>query len=312
MNSPAATAVEGASARRAFKTLITEQVRPLLEQRALRLTVIGMLLVVASAFSLVPAPSEVDSGWLFIVPVAIAAIAAGLKEGLYVALISSGLFSFFAVISNGRIDESLVLPIFMARFALYGVTAAVLGSFAEAHYSVQASLRALASTDPLTKVSNVTLFYEELGLLESSGSDFAVLVVDVDDLKGLNDRYGHQAGSAAIQSVARTLRRVVRGSDCVARFGGDEFVVILTDADRAGAQIVINRMREMLAAEAVPGTPDVTVKVSVGVALYGEDGTTSEELLGAADRAMYVDKRAHKVIGLDGRPTWGMGAATSR
>jgi diguanylate cyclase (GGDEF)-like protein len=312
MNSPAVTAVEGASARRAFKTLITEQVRPLLEQRVLRLSVIGALLVVASAFSLVPAPSEVDSGWLFIVPVAIAAIAAGLKEGLWVALISSALFSFFAVISDGTIDESLVLPIFMARFALYGVTAAVLGSFAEAHYSVQSSLRALASTDPLTKVSNVTLFYEELGLLESRGSEFAVLVVDVDDLKGLNDRYGHQAGSAAIQSVARTLRRVVRGSDCVARFGGDEFVVILTDADRAGAQIVVNRMREMLAAETVPGTPGVTIKVSVGVALYGEDGTTSEELLGAADRAMYVDKRAHKVVGLDRSRGLGIGAATAR
>jgi diguanylate cyclase (GGDEF)-like protein len=312
MNTPAIAAVEGASARRAFKTLITEQVRPLLDQRPLRLSVIGMLLVVASAFSLVPAPSEVDSGWLFIVPVAIAAIAAGLKEGLFVALVSAALFSLFAIVSDGRLDETLLLPIFMARFALYGLTAAVLGSFAEAHYSVQSSLRTLASIDPLTKVSNVALFYEELGLLESRASDFAVLVVDVDDLKGLNDKYGHQAGSAAIQSVARTLRRVVRGSDCVARFGGDEFVVILTDADRAGAQIVVNRMREMLAAEAVPGTPGVTVNVSVGVALFGEDGTTSEELLGAADRAMYVDKRAHKVVGLDRYPEWGMGAVTSR
>jgi diguanylate cyclase (GGDEF)-like protein len=98
----------------------------------------------------------------------------------------------------------------------------------------------------------------------------------------------------------------------VARFGGDEFVVILTDADRAGAQIVVNRMREMLAEEAVPGTPEVTIDVSVGVALYGEDGTTSEELLGAADRAMYADKRAHKVVGVDSNPTWGMGAVTSR
>jgi diguanylate cyclase (GGDEF)-like protein len=305
MNTPAVASVEGASARRAFMTLITEQVRPLLEQRALRLSVIGMLLVVASAFSLVPAPSEIDSGWLFIVPVAIAAIAAGLKEGLFVALVSSALFALFAIVSNGTLDETLLLPIFMARFALYGLTAAVLGSFAEAHYSVQSSLRTLASIDPLTKVSNVALFYEELGLLESCESEFAVLVVDVDDLKGLNDRYGHQAGSAAIQSVARTLRGVVRGSDCVARFGGDEFVVILKDADRAGAQIVVNRMREMLAADAVPGTPEVTINVSVGVALFGEDGTTSEELLEAADRAMYVDKRAHKVVGLEGHPGWG-------
>jgi diguanylate cyclase (GGDEF)-like protein len=312
LNTPVAASVEGASARRAFKTLITEQVRPLLEQRALRLTVIGMLLIVASAFSLVPAPTEVDSGWLFIVPVAIAAIAAGLKEGLFVALVSSALYSMFAILSHGTLDETLLLPIFMARFALYGLTAAVLGTFAEAHYSVQSSLRKLASIDPLTKVSNVTLFYEELGLLESHAANFAVLVVDLDDLKGLNDRYGHQAGSAAIQSVARTLRSVVRGSDCVARFGGDEFVVILKDADRAGAQIVVNRMREMLAAEAIPGTPEVTINVSVGVALYGEDGTSSEELLGAADRAMYADKHAHKVVGLDRQPRWGMGAATSR
>jgi diguanylate cyclase (GGDEF)-like protein len=312
MNTPAVASVEGASARRAFKTLITEQVRPLLEQRALRLSVIGVLLVVASAFSLVPAPSEVDSGWLFIVPVAIAAIAAGLKEGLFVALVSSALFALFAIVSNGTLDETLLLPIFMARFALYGMTAAVLGTFAEAHYSVQSSLRTLASIDPLTKVSNVALFYEELGLLESRASEFAVMVVDVDDLKGLNDRYGHQAGSAAIQSVARTLRGVVRGSDCVARFGGDEFVVILEDADRAGAQIVVNRMREMLAADGVPGTPEVTINVSVGVALFGEDGTTSEELLEAADRAMYADKRSHKVVGFKGHPGWGIGAMTSR
>jgi diguanylate cyclase (GGDEF)-like protein len=295
MNTPAVASVEGSPARKAIKTLVTQQIRPLLEQRPLRLSVIGILLIVASAFSLVPAPSEVDSGWLFIVPVAIAAIAAGLKEGLFVALVSSALYATFAIATNDRFDETLLLPIFMARFALYGLTAAVLGSFAEAHYAVQTSLRNLASIDPLTKVSNVALFYEELGLLEALASDFAVLVVDLDDLKGLNDRYGHQAGSAAIQSVAKTLRSVVRGSDCVARFGGDEFVVILKDADRAGAQIVVNRMREMLAAEPIPGTPEVTINVSVGVALFGEDGTTSEKLLEAADRAMYLDKRAHKV-----------------
>ncbi|MGH2694741.1 MAG: GGDEF domain-containing protein, partial [Actinomycetota bacterium] len=181
-----------------------------------------------------------------------------------------------------------------ARFPLYGLTAVFLGIFAEAHYALQSNLRHLASTDPLTRVSNVASFYEELGVLESAAAKYAVLLVDVDDLKGVNDRYGHQVGSAAIQLVAGALREAVRTSDCVARYGGDEFVVILKDADRPGAQIVSNRIREELAAATIPGVPELTISVSVGISLYGEDGETSEELLSAADREMYRDKKSHK------------------
>jgi len=95
--------------------------------------------------------------------------------------------------------------------------------------------------------------------------------------------------------LANTLRSLVRGRDIVARFGGDEFVVVLADADRAGAQIVVNRMREMLDREIVPGAPGHTLSVSAGVSIFGDDGTTSDELLAAADAAMYADKRRRKV-----------------
>lgn len=294
MNVPVVPLPEAPPARKMLSSFVTEQVRVVLEERSTRLGVVGVLLVVASLFSLVPTIRGIDPGWMFIIPVAISATAAGLKEGLFTAFAASSLVALYTSASTGSVEPAALTGVVVARFALYGLTAAFLGAFAEAHYSVQSGLRQLASTDPLTRLSNVARFYEEVGVLERDFNDFAFLVVDMDDLKTVNDRYGHQAGSLAIQKVANCLRRVVRGSDCVARFGGDEFVVVLKNADRIGAQIVINRLREMLAEESLPCAPGVSLEVSVGVAIAGEDGATSEELLSAADLAMYADKRERK------------------
>lgn len=281
--------------RRNIRILLTQQLRVILEDRAVRIGVVGILLVFASAFTMVPMPEGIDAAWMFIVPVAISSIAAGLREGLLVALAASILYATYVALGNEQFLPAQFMGVVTARFALYGLTSGVLGAFAEAHQSVESDLRDLASKDPLTKVENVSGFYKELGLLEAAGSEsFAVLIVDIDDLKRLNDLYGHQVGSAAIKTLATTLKRVVRASDCVARYGGDEFVVILQEADRAGAQIVINRMRQMLAAEVIPGAPAERISVSVGVSLFGENGSSSEELLAAADSAMYADKRARK------------------
>lgn len=291
--------VEGAGPHRSLRLFITEQLRVVLEDRAVRMGVVGLLLVFASAFTTVPMPEGIDAAWMFILPVAVSAIAAGLLEGLLVALAASVLYASYAMVGAGAFEGPQFTGIVMARFALYGLTSGVLGLFAEAHQSVESNLRTLASQDPLTKVANVSSFYDQMGLLEATASPrFAVLVVDIDDLKLLNDEYGHQIGSDAIRLLARTLESVVRASDCVARFGGDEFVIILKDADRAGAQIVINRVREMLSEEVLRGTKDRCLSVSVGVALFGEDGTTSEELLAVADSGMYADKRARKAMNL--------------
>jgi diguanylate cyclase (GGDEF)-like protein len=257
------------------------------------LGVIGVMLVVGSAVALLDTTLG-DAGWLFVLPVVVSAIAGGLGEGLTVALPASLLSALFFVNATGDVNEAEVLSAVTTRFPLYGLTAAFLGVFAEAHYALQSNLRHLASTDPLTRVSNVASFYDELGVMESSDAPFAVQLVDVDDLKAVNDRYGHQVGSAVIQLVAGALRRAVRASDCVARYGGDEFVVILKDAGRTGAQIAANRMREELEEARIVGLPELRISVSVGTALYGEDGETSEELLSAADRDMYRDKRSRK------------------
>jgi diguanylate cyclase (GGDEF)-like protein len=296
MSVPGVMLGQGAeSSRIPLRKLLTEQLRVMLEQRNVRIGVTGVMLLFASLFSLIPTPVGVDSGWMFIVPVAVSAIAAGLKEGLVVAMSASALSAAFTSVGAGEFDGALLVSVFAARFALYGITSAVLGAFAEAHYSVQSDFRELASLDPLTKVANVAHFYRELGKLEQNPVDFTVLVVDVDELKGINDRYGHQTGSAAIQTVAGVLRRVVRGSDVLARYGGDEFVVILRDADEAGAKIVIQRIREMLEGEILPGTLQHKVSVSIGWAIFGEDGKTSEDLLEAADARMYRDKQVRKL-----------------
>lgn len=284
--------------RREIRTVVTDQLKGMLENRSTRFAVVGLLLVVASLSTLIPTPQGVDLAWMFIVPVAISAIAGGLKEGGVVAIISALISAMYATAAIGEIDVTLIMTVFLGRITLYGITAGVLGAFAEAHQAVQSHLRNLATLDPLTKVSNVARFYDEMGLMERGDESFAVLLVDVDDLKVLNDRYGHQAGSAAIQTVANALQRVVRTSDCVARFGGDEFVMILKGADRAGAQIVADRLRVVLAEETLMTAPDVRVTVSVGVSVFGEDGTTSEELLALADEAMYSDKRARKEAAL--------------
>lgn len=279
---------------RRSQRILTESLRIVLEQRAVRFFVVGILIALASLFSLVDTPIEVDSGWLFVIPVAISSIAAGLKEGLVVSLGAAAMAALFDVSHAETASWALVITVFAARFALYGITAGVLGAFAEAHYAVQTSFKRLARLDPLTKVANITTFYEEIDVLEKAGAPFAVMMIDVDDLKLLNDRYGHQAGSAAIQTVANVLRRATRGTDSVARYGGDEFALILRQTDRTGCQIVLNRIRSTLLSEGIPSVPGARLFVSAGVALVGEDGSTSEELLATADAAMYVDKALRK------------------
>lgn len=291
----AGTHVAGARPRASFRDLVTGQLRLVLEDGTLRVGTVGVLLVFSSLMSMVPVPAGIDPGWLFLVPVAVSAIGSGLREGLLVAVGASLLCALYALAGAGELGAATFLGVMGARLALLGLLAAVLGAFAEAHLAVQSNLRQLATTDPLTRVANVATFYEAMATTAAGGFNFVLVIVDVDDLKVINDRHGHPVGSAAIRSVADALRGSVRGGDCVARFGGDEFVVLLRDADRAGAQIVINRVRHVLAERPLPGAPGTCVSVSAGVAVYGPEGRSTDELLAAADAAMYRNKRERKV-----------------
>jgi diguanylate cyclase (GGDEF)-like protein len=108
----------------------------------------------------------------------------------------------------------------------------------------------------------------------------------MDGLKRINDDLGHLTGSRAVCRLAATLSAALRTTDTAARYGGDEFVVVLSDTDYPGAQLVVERTHERLAEDRdVP-----TLSVSAGVAVYPADGHTPTTLLSAADRALYAHK----------------------
>ena len=120
---------------------------------------------------------------------------------------------------------------------------------------------------------------------------YSILMVDVDHLKKINDTHGHDAGNRALKLVAEALTRITRSADIVSRFGGDEFIVYLADGDRATAEEVAQRIRNVVFATTLEVAEEmVRVQVSVGVASFPDDGNTSSAVMTQADRRMYEDK----------------------
>lgn len=156
------------------------------------------------------------------------------------------------------------------------------------------ALSQLASTDELTRLANRRRFIETLRLevtrARRTSASLALVMVDVDHLKRINDTYGHPAGDAAIRHVADALRRGRRETDLVARLGGEEFALLLPATDRAGAIKAAERIRQELAESSVSAVGTVTV--SIGVATTADDGTDEQELVRCADERLYAAKGA--------------------
>jgi diguanylate cyclase (GGDEF)-like protein/PAS domain S-box-containing protein len=158
-------------------------------------------------------------------------------------------------------------------------------------------LRRQAAKDPLTGLANyrhlVDILDTEIRRSRRTRREFALLLLDMDGLKQINDRYGHVTGSQALCRLADILSMGCRGIDTAARFGGDEFAVVLPETGVESANLVAHRIRNKVANDG--GKPSLSV--SVGVALYPVDGDKLDVLLGAADAALYVMKaRAHGAV----------------
>jgi diguanylate cyclase (GGDEF)-like protein len=148
-----------------------------------------------------------------------------------------------------------------------------------------------AVTDALTGLGNrhwmQELFEREVIRAQHSGTALCLMMVDVDNFKHFNDRYGHIAGDRVLASVAHALREYLRPTDLIARFGGDEFAVLLPDLDLDQARATAERLRERVAA--LPSSLSTGVSVSIGVTLRaGADDVSC--LVERADRAMYNAK----------------------
>ncbi|MEX5351365.1 sensor domain-containing diguanylate cyclase [Pseudomonas juntendi] len=164
-------------------------------------------------------------------------------------------------------------------------------------------LRFLAHHDPLTKLTNRAVFNVRLDAAlraaRRHGSTLALLFLDIDDFKGINDVHGHATGDRVLCEVARRLEGCVRETDTVARMGGDEFTVLLTDLDAPGA--VYEKVEQILAAMAEPPGGELgglkMPSCSIGVACYPGDGEDADTLLSRADGEMYRVKRYRSAAG---------------
>jgi len=145
----------------------------------------------------------------------------------------------------------------------------------------------LAVTDPLTGLGNYRRLVEaldaEVKRTARTGRPFAVLLLELDQLKKINDRYGHLIGSQALCRFADVLRVDCRAIDTAARYRGDEFAVILPETTATAARLVASRIRRRLAADSL----QPPLSASIGVAFYPQDGETTEALLRTADRELY-------------------------
>ncbi len=157
----------------------------------------------------------------------------------------------------------------------------------------------LAVTDPLTGLANRTRINDRVADLTAApvrpGRLSAVLLIDLDRFKPINDTYGHEAGDAVLQAAGVALRSVIRGGDTAGRLGGDEFAVILRDLpDVVAAERVAQRLVEALRTPVVLGDLVLSVEASIGVAVLGPDSSEvdGDHLLRQADLAMYAAKRS--------------------
>ncbi|HET9848001.1 MAG TPA: diguanylate cyclase [Candidatus Dormibacteraeota bacterium] len=157
----------------------------------------------------------------------------------------------------------------------------------------------LATTDSLTGVANHreldAYLDREFQRAKKAEEPFALLICDLDHFKDINDSVGHPAGDAVLRHLTRRiLVPAVRPKDLVARYGGDEFVLVLRGADSRSASMVAERIRRMVAGQAVmlDGKVVSNLSISVGIAVFPKDGDTREGLVQAADQALYVAKRS--------------------
>lgn len=157
-------------------------------------------------------------------------------------------------------------------------------------------LSRLATLDPLTEVFNrrtmAELANKAIAASKRHGRPLSVLLLDIDHFKRINDEFGHESGDIALCRFVELVREVLRGSDVIARMGGEEFVLILPDTDQSSAVVLAERIRQHLESAdfTVSGWP-VSIRASIGVSALGPEVNNLESLLREADHAMYEAKR---------------------
>jgi diguanylate cyclase (GGDEF)-like protein len=221
-------------------------------------------------------------------------------EGITVVPIIAreGALGLLTVSAATRPERLRITPELRERLtgvAAFAATAMQNGRFVDA-------LDHSASHDPLTGALNRTGFGRAMRVaLDQSGECVGLLYVDLDGFKEVNDQYGHDCGDDVLVESAKRLAALLRRDDCVARLGGDEFAIVVPGADSDGLAAAAERVRRAFDDSFDLAVRTVSVRASVGTALWPRDGETVEALMRHADRAMYREKSAAKAAVANGR-----------
>jgi diguanylate cyclase (GGDEF)-like protein len=211
------------------------------------------------------------------------------------ALFLAAALNVLCHVTMSESQHHLDAPYTLAHFMMVMSYVIVLGGTLLDNAQLFDQVSQLAASDPLTGLANhrrlIEVLETEIQRSRRTGRSFAVLLFDLDELKKINDRFGHLTGSRAIKRLGTALSDGSRAIDTPARYGGDEFALILPESSEADATQAAARICEQLKNDG----QQPPISVSVGVAVYPDNGATIEKLLGAADRALYRMKgKTHK------------------
>ncbi|MGR9013202.1 MAG: GGDEF domain-containing protein [Gammaproteobacteria bacterium] len=238
---------------------------------------------------------------LYFLPIITSALALGKLTTLLEVILIGSCYLFLGKngLANDEIfslGQSSVLLTWLFPMLLVGYITTMLSNDI---YHAFSRIKTTAQTDELTSLYNRRAFMEllEKQLHQSRRGEhsFSILLGDCNNLKIVNDQYGHEAGNLLLRTIADNFRHCLRGCDTAARYGGDEFTILLPDTTIEAAELVTKRIQDTLAASCFNYRNNpITTEISIGIATYPQHGDTAEALLHHADQAMYANKRKSK------------------
>lgn len=241
---------------------------------------------------------------LFLIPVIISSTSYGKTFGLVTAGTASAILFYFDFASGFESTPSIKFQIDIVNSTVMLSLAWLIGGLADIEKVVRENLTNLANTDDLTGLSNHRHFHENLRHVfktsKENNSPLSLIMFDIDYFKFYNDSYGHQMGDEVIKQIGSVLNEVVKKPNCAARYGGDEFTVIVPDYEYKAMDIA-QEIREAIEAYSFEGAeiqPKGKLTVSMGVAGFPKQGKTPKELVRLADEALYKAKYSKNKVQL--------------